>query len=153
MSEVILTKTLNGLIPADEPTSVWYQKLKIGESVHGKFAKYRNVGFHRKYFALLNIAFDNWNPSEINSKYGVPEKNFDRFRADVTILAGYYHTTVRLDGSVRVEPKSISFASMSQEEFEGLYSSTINVLLKYVYGSGMTAEEIDRIVDEYLRFT
>jgi hypothetical protein len=150
--EVFLTKSLSGLIPADQPTAEWMGKLKIGESVHGNFKRYRNIGLHRKWFALLNVAFDNWNPGEIDSKYGMPEKNFDRFRADVTILAGYYETTIRLDGSVRVEPKSVSFASMSQEEFESLYSKTIDVLLKHVYGQGMTPEELNQIVERYLSF-
>lgn len=151
--ELVFTKTFQGLIPADPQTETWYAKLKPGEGVHGNFRKYRNLGHHRKYFALLNVAFDNWNPGEIDSKYGTPEKNFDRFRADVTILAGFYETTIRLDGSVRVEPKSISFASMGQEEFENLYNRTIDVLLKYIYGSNMNREEIDKIVDTYLSFT
>lgn len=150
--EVVLTKTSVGLVPADQQTSDWFAKLKIGQGVHGTFKKYRNLAFHNKYFALLNIAFDNWDPGEVNSKYGTPEKNFDRFRADVTILAGFYDTTIRLDGSVRVEPKSISFGAMGQDEFENLYSRTIDVLLKHVYGKDMSREEIDKIVDTYLSF-
>ena len=82
----------------------------------------------------------------------MPEKNFDRFRADCTILAGYYESTIRLDGSVRIEPKSISFAKMSEEEFTKLYDATITVLIKYVYGSGRTKEEIDETVNRYLEF-
>lgn len=150
--EVVLIKALNGLIPADQQTSEWFGKLKMGEAFHGKFTRYRNVGHHRKYFALLNLAYDNWNPGKIDSKYGTPEKNFDRFRADLTILAGYYESTIRLDGSVRIEPKSISFASMDQEEFEKLYSRTIDVLLKYVYGSGMDKAKLDNLVQQYLDF-
>ena len=129
--QVVLTKTLNGLIPADQSTAEWFGKLKVGEAVHGDFKKYRNIGHHRKLFALLN---------------------FDRFRSDLTILAGYYHTTVRLDGSVRVEPKSIAFASMGQDEFEVYYSKIIDVLIKYVYGSHMTREQMDELVQKYLDF-
>jgi len=151
--DVTLTKTLNGLIPSDERTAGWFAKLKIGDAVHGDFKKFRNIGFHRKYFALLNVAFDNWTPGKIDSKYGTPEKNFNRFRADLTILAGFYEITIRLDGGTRVEPKSISFGSMTQEEFEELYSKTIDVLLKYVYGSKMTRIDIDKLVDIYLSFT
>lgn len=150
---VILTKTLHGMIPGDERTNDWYVKLKLGDSVHGDFTKFRNIGFHRKYFALLNVAYDNWTPGKIESKYGTPEKNFDRFRADLTILAGFYETTIRLNGETRIEPKSISFGAMGQEEFEDLYSKTIDVLLKYVYGSKMTRQDIDKLVNIYLSFT
>jgi hypothetical protein len=145
-------KTQIGLVPADEASREWYEKVKHGEVVSGEFKKVRNYRFLKKLFALLKIGFDNWNPGEINSKYGQPEKNFDRFRADCIILAGFYETTIRLDGSVRVEPKSISFAKMSEEEFSELYSRTIDVLIKHVYNASMTPEEIDETVNKYLQF-
>jgi hypothetical protein len=147
-----LIKTQLGFIPADEQSREWFEKIKPGEVVSCEAKKVRNYKFHKKYFALLNIGFQNWNPGEINSRYGVPEKNFDRFRADLTILAGYYETTIRLDGSVRVEPKSISFAKMTEEDFESLYSRTIDVLIKHVYDAGMTHEEINETVNKYLQF-
>lgn len=150
--QVYLTKTMIGLIPADERSREWFEKIKHGQTIHADFKKVRNYRFLKKYFALLNIAFDHWQPGEINSKYGVPEKNFDRFRADVTILAGYYESTIRLDGSVRIEPKSISFAKMSEEEFSALYSKSIDVLIKHVYGSDMTPEVIEETVKRYLEF-
>ena len=145
-------KTIYGLAPTDDKSREWFDKLKPGQVISGEFKKVRNYRFLKKYFALLKVGFDNWNPGEIDSKYGTPEKNFDRFRADLTILAGFYETTIRLDGSVRIEPKSISFASMSEDEFEKLYSRTVDVLLKHVYGSDMTADEINETVDQYLRF-
>ena len=147
------TKTQTGLIPSDPKTDEWYHKLKFGEVVQSEFKKVRNHKFLRKYFALLNIGFDNWNPAPLDSRHGIPEKNFDRFRADVTILCGYYDSVVRLDGSVRIEAKSISFARMTEESFAELYNKTINVLLKHVYNSDMTEEALNAIVNQYLSFT
>jgi len=147
-----LIKTMSGLLPADPGTEEWYRKLKVGSVISGEHKKVRNPLFLRKYFALLNVGFDAWEPGEIDSKYGTPEKNFERFRKDIAILSGYYDIVVRLDGSTRPEAKSISFAKMEETEFEDLYSKTIDVLLKYVYNSDMTPEEIDRIANEYLRF-
>ncbi len=112
----------------------------------------RNVLFHRKYFALLNIGFDNWTPGEINSKYGVPEKNFDRFREDLAIMCGYFNLVIRLDGTSRPEAKSISFAKMDQEMFEDLYSKTINKLIKHVYNEKLSPDELNDIVEKYLQF-
>jgi len=147
-----LSKTISGLMPIDPDSVAWFNKLKPGEVVMAEFKKVRNYQFHKKYFALLTVAFDNWEPGEINSKYGKPEKNFDRFRKDLIILAGFYENTVRLDGSVRIEPKSISFAKMSAEEFAGLYSKTIDVLIKFVYKQNMDHEKLNQIVESYLMF-
>lgn len=147
-----LVKTISGLVPADPDSEDSYKKLKNGGMVTAEIKQVRNVKFFRKYFALLNVGFENWNPGEVDSRYGVPEKNFDRFRRDVTILAGFYHTVVRLNGEVRIEAKSISFANMEEDEFEKLYNQTINVLLKHVYGEGMRREELDNIVNTYLSF-
>jgi len=147
-----LTKMPFGLIPSDPESDEWTRKLKPGQVIHGKFSKVRNYQLMRKYFALLNVGFDWWSPPDTISKFGPIEKNFERFRADVIILAGHYHTVFRLDGSFRVEPDSISFAKMSAEDFSDLYSKTIDVLLKNVYGKDMTAEELNGIVEKYLSF-
>jgi len=150
--KVHLTRTISGLLPSEPDSEDWYRKLKLGQVIWGEFKKVRNYQFLRKYFALLNVAYDNWIPGEVNSKYGVPEKNFDRFRADLTILAGFYENTIRLDGSVRIEPKSISFAKMEAEEFADLYSKTIDVLIKHVYKQKIDAEKLNEIVESYLQF-
>jgi len=150
--KVYLSKTISGLMPIDPDSVSWFNKLKPGAAVKGEFKQIRNYQFHKKYFALLTIAFDNWEPGEIDSKYGKPEKNFDRFRKDLTILAGFYENTVRLDGSVRIEPMSISFGKMDAETFADLYSKTIDVLIKHVYKQNMDAEELNEIVEQYLRF-
>lgn len=145
-------KTFAGLVPDDPSSREWFDKLKPGEGVRGEFRKVRNYRFLKKWFALLNVGFENWDPPSINSKYGPPEKSFDRFRADVTILAGFYDVTIRLDGSTRIEPKSVSFANMEDDQFADLYSKTIDVLIKHVYGSGMTPEQINETVERYLQF-
>ena len=150
--EINLVKTIVGLVPNDPDSEKWYQKLRNGDMVHAEFKKYRHPMFHRKYFALLNIGFDNWQPGEINSKYGTPEKNFERFRKDIAILAGYFDLVIRLDGTSRPEAQSISFAKMDESEFQDLYSKTIDILIKNVYGSSLDADGLNSIVDKYLTF-
>lgn len=91
-------------------------------------------------------------PGEIDSKYGTPEKNFDRFRRDVAILCGFFDVVIRLDGSTRIEAKSISFAKMGKEDFEELYSKTIDLFLAKIYNHSISEEELNRIVELYLSF-
>lgn len=110
-----------------------------------------NPLFHRKFMSLLRVGFEYWQPGEVDKKHGVPEKNFDQFREDVTILAGFYFPVVRTDGTVRIKAKSISFASMDEEEFERLYQATLTVLLERVL-VGMSDADIERIQNNLLSY-
>ncbi len=149
--KVTLTKSRLGLVPADPESNEWYEKIKFGATVHSDFKKFRNYEFHKKLFSLLTLAFDYWQPGEINSKYGKPEKSFDRFRKDVTILAGYYHTEIRLDGTVRVCADSISFAKMDHETFEKLYQNVLTVLMDKILTT-ISKEEIEDLTQKMMSF-
>lgn len=142
---LLMMKTISGWAPANKAASDEHEKQRVGQTIGGKFTKVRNAAFHRKLFALLNIAFDMWEPGEINSKYGVPEKNFDQFREDLTILAGFYKIVIRADGTTRPIAKSISFAKMDDNEFERLYSAMIDVILKHIIPKS-SRSEIDEMV-------
>ena len=152
MPDIHVMKTYGVLAPADEQAEEIIKQMKHGQVMRLKYSFPRNYKFHRKYFALLNIGFDNWSPKPVDATYGVPQKSFDRFRKDTIILAGFYDVVIRLDGSTRIEAKSISFASMDEDEFSDLYSKTIDVFLKYVYDKDMTKKELDQIVTQYLEF-
>ena len=90
-----------------------------GEISFLKFIIPRNGKFHRKFFALMNVGYDCWEPKRKHKSYkGIPiEKNRDQFREDITILAGFYEQTFNLKGEMRMRAKSISFASMEDDEF------------------------------------
>ena len=150
---IALIKTQAGFLPADRWTEEFAKIIKLGSVIHADFKRMRNYKFHKKLFALLNLAFEYWQPGEISSKYGTPEKNFDRFRKDVTILAGYYHTEIRLDGSVRVVADSISFGKMSEDTFEKLYNNVLTVIMERIpVLDKMTSDEINDLVDKVIGF-
>ena len=150
---IALIKTPGGWGNADPKTEEFHAKIKLGGTIHGDFKQMRNAGFHRKLFALFNLAFEYWEPVEINHKYGVPEKNFERFRKDLTILAGHYHIVVRLDGTAKPEADSISFGNMDQDTFDKLYNNVLNVILKKISVlKEMGAEEVNELVDKFLEF-
>lgn len=150
-----LIVTSTGYAPADEEAIAarkrWH---KPGTIVTADVKVPRNPKFLKKYMALLRLGFEAWEPPAEHQYKGKPiEKDFDRYRHDVAILAGYYTPVWNLKGEMRIEPKSIAFDAMPEEEFDALYSATINVLLKQVLGSqGYTAEEVDRQVEQILRF-
>jgi hypothetical protein len=113
----------------------------------------RNYKFHKKLFALLNLAFEYWEPGEIDCKWGAPEKNFDRFRKELTKMAGYYHVEHSLldKKSFRIVADSISFAKMDNETFEKLYNRILDVIMKKILPN-MSREEIETLTDKFLEF-
>lgn len=152
MTAIVLTKAAGGaLIPLDQQAIDFLAKLKLGAGVTVDIKRHRNPGFHKKYFALLNLAFDAWEPAAATYKGEAVGKNFDQFRNDVTVLAGHYEMAVNLRGETRLTAKSISFGAMSQDDFESLYSATVNVILAKILTS-YTRDDLDNVVDRLMGF-
>jgi hypothetical protein len=126
--------------------------MKRGDHIHGDFKKARNPKFHNKFFALLDVGFELWEPGEIDSKWGKPQKDFDQYREQITILAGHYETVFKLDGTFKLKAKSISFANMGDEEFAQLYSNVINVILANLGQSKYSEQDIREYADKVVNF-
>ena len=151
--ELYLKKTVIGLVPSDELSQEALEKYHNGTLLLCKLVQPRNPKFHDKFMALLRVGFKYWQPGEIECKHGTPAKNFDQFRKDVTILAGFYEAVIRLNGETRIEAKSISFGKMTDDDFRELYSAVINVLLQNIF-KGYTEEQVVKLAaDEILNFT
>ncbi len=151
MAEAMMLKTQQGFVPHDDESRDLISKVKLGNVVRVKFTQPRNVKFHRKLFALLDVGFEAFEPEEQEFR-GLPvQKNRERFRKDCIIAAGYYEPVVNLKGEVRAEAKSISFARMDEDEFSALYSAIVDVLLQRVLRN-YTREDVDRVVEEIVGF-
>jgi hypothetical protein len=152
MTEIVLLKTPSGaLVPCDPQAAEYIAKLRLGTGVRVKVTKQRNVQFHRKFFALLNLAFEAWEPTQKEYKGTPIAKNFEQFRNDVTVLAGHYETSVTLKGEVRLTAKSISFGNMDADTFDALYSSVIDVVLARIL-TKYTRDDLDTVIENVLRF-
>lgn len=155
--ELLLKKLPGGmLVPFDDETADELHKAKTGAVLHGEFRRVRNYVFHKRFFALVNVAYDIWTETqkfELEYRGVKVLPNKVRFRKDLTILAGYYEATYNLKGEVRLEAKSISFGSMSQDEFEALFSQFLNVVLaKVLTSTNYTEDQLRARVDEVMRF-
>ncbi|MDF3188048.1 DUF1367 family protein [Pseudomonas paracarnis] len=62
MAELALIRTAQGLVPATEADREITQKWKLGQVVHGKFTRMRNAKFHGKFFSMLDLAWEYWEP-------------------------------------------------------------------------------------------
>ena len=103
--EITLVKHQNLLMPASLQDQELLGGIKAGQGVTVTLKKKRHIQFHRKYFALLNLGFEAWEISDNEYKGRQVEKNFDRFRKDVSILAGFYTPVTNIKGETRLEAK------------------------------------------------
>ncbi len=148
-------KTSAGLMPADDPSREWLGKVKVGRIVRGAFVQPRNPHFHRKFFALLSVAFDYFEETAPRIEYKGEQvaPDFKRFRKDITILAGRFHLVTNLKGEIRAEADSISFGSMKEDEFQQLYDKVITVLMERVLtGPQWSREKIEETVEQIAEF-
>ena len=113
--------------------------------------KARNPQFHRKFFAMLNHAYESWEPYAEYKGTRI-EKNFDRFRQELVILAGFYDIAPTISGDLRLVAKSISFGNMDEDEFAEVYSKVIDVVLAKIL-TNYTRDDLDEVVDKLIGFT
>jgi hypothetical protein len=114
--KIHLKKTMYGFVPMYPSDKEYFDKLEMGWEGQVDITKPRNLGFHKKYFALLNLGFQ-------NTKTGIAE--FEHYRYWAIMKAGYYAEPM----PGMYVPRSISFAKMDEDEFEKLYQNTIQVII------------------------
>ena len=118
-----LEKKIDGSIyPCDGESAEIWSDMKIGKFLF-TFTQRKNVNrniyFHKKYFKMLWTIFDN------QERF----PTIEQLRKAVIIEAGFYHAEYTFEG-IRKVADSISFTKMSQEEFETLYSKSVDVCMK-----------------------
>ena len=120
--EIQLVKTLSGVFKlAFDSDFEKAKKIPLNEPFIVTYVKKRNAKFHRKFFALINMVYQN------QERYN----NYDELRKHLTIASGYFNLTHDLDGVEQKEAKSISFASMDETEFSDLYNAVIDTIIRY----------------------
>ena len=131
--KIRMIKQPGGLLtPADDYEHEKLVKFKTGEHYEIDIKLARNPAFLRKVMVFFTFCFNHWS-GEIVHEYCSESEQFDRFRKDLTILAGFYIQSLRLDGSIRVEAESLAFASMAEERFQECYLALIKASLKHVF--------------------
>ena len=151
MAEIFLTKRCGVLMPASESDTEKLATLTEGETIRADLKRPRNIGYHRKYFALLDVLYNIFEPVPVEHNGQAVMKNRERFRKDIAIATGHYELVVNIKGEVRAEAKSISFAAMDDAEFSKLYSLTIDYGLQRI-AVGKTREQIDQWVSQIMDF-
>lgn len=136
--ELYVVKTINNLLkPAfDEDKEKFSQFPKDGY-FEIKYTKKRNVRFHRKFFALLKIAYEN------QSDYRLMED----MRRDLIITSGHYEEVVNaITGEVYKIAKSISFSNLDDTEFTLIYEDVKDVIIRWI---GIDNETLENEIAQY----
>ena len=141
----IICKVINRhLVPASECDVQLIESIPNGAEVKCRVTRPRNLAFHRKFFALLKLTYDNL-PYEVQHRLHVYSEGdmLRRFKRDL----GYFTNTINEYGEREIEYLSISFSQMEQGDFELFYRDCVNIVKnKYLQGVGEQDlnEEIER---------
>jgi len=111
-------------------------KLRNNETYRIEIKQPRNIAFHRKFFALVNMVYENQDLFN----------NPDELRYFLIMKAGYYKRVSTPTGEMFL-PLSISFAKMDETEFSELYSRVLDVVCKFL---DITKEDIQLEIVNYM---
>lgn len=133
MTRFLATKFLGALRPADEVGEEVLRKLGQGELVTIEVKQPRNIRFHRLYWALVTLVWQNMD--------GDRYPTVDDLHAAIKIAAGL-RTRIELpDGTVGFIPGSISFHKMDQTAFTAFYERVCDLIAKH-FLPGVTNDDL-----------
>ena len=154
--EIYCKKNLSGVFVPDGIADKEVMEGLINNDVYRMtVVKPRNYKFHKKFFAMIDFAFEYWEPGEVKYNGQIVGKNKERFRHDVICQAGHCDLVISLNGEARVEAHSIAFGNMGEPEFNVLYKSVFDVCWKYVFNGmeSFSKEDVERTVLGIMSFS
>jgi len=128
--DLLFIRSSAGLLPADDEAREWLAELRYGVTVAAKVRVPRNIKFHRKFWAMMRVAYANWDKPTIETPFGPATCPLSEFSRNVRILAGYGEPVANTRGEWRMQAKSISFSNMDESEFEKVYNACLNVIFQ-----------------------
>lgn len=137
--------TSKGLVPMDETDWEIAKQLRLGQDVKVHISMPRNIKFHRKFFALLNLTFDNL-PEQIQKELHI--FSIETLLVAIKIDLGYYDW-INVAGRNVVKLRSISFAKMDEVQFEHFYDLAVtDILSNYLRGTDRNAllQEVEKFI-------
>jgi len=126
-----LVKTQFDYIPATDEDKIKADKVEVGEIVEVRSLDQRSASFHRRFFKMIAVAWDNL-PHEFEDRFPRQLDPPDEFRYELIKRAGYYMTYTDFKGNTQHVAKSIAFDKMGQEEFEKLSSAVLDVIISWL---------------------
>lgn len=143
--EIHLVRTSLGLQAFSDEDYEELKKVKVGSVVKAKIVMPRNVKFHRKFFALINAAWDC-----LTEQQRTNLRSKEAFREQLLIVSGFSEPVFDLNGNKFLErAKSISFAKMDEPAFNEVYSRVLDTILTILVANRVTEDEFNYILQNY----
>ena len=131
--KINMIKQPGGLLtPFDDREAMRMERFSTGEAFEVDIKLSRNPKFHGKVFAFFNYCYEFWKEQR-RYQFACDKVQYDHFRKELTILAGFYNDIWDLHGNVSVDAKSLAFANMEQDEFENCYEALINAAMGTIF--------------------
>lgn len=135
--DILLLNTMQGLKPLYDSDYDEKKKLRIGECYKAKLTIPRNLQFHRKYFALINCAWE-YVPERRQEDFG----SIEQFRKYLEVSAGHYDLWLSPDLNMWLRiPKSIAFHKMDDAAFQNLYNGVKEVIWREFLNGKVSEQE------------
>lgn len=118
-------------VPASDEDMEKALKIKKGEVVECNMKTFRNYRFLKKFWQLVNIAFQFLTPQQREFFHD----SVDGFRCTLEVAAGYYDEFYDKTRKAWVQkPKSIAFDKMDEAEFSRLYEAVVDEIFTIFNG-------------------
>lgn len=147
VSQFDLIKLPNGdLRPATDDGRDKVKRWKVGDVVVCEVRRPRSQKFHRLYFGLLNMVYENSEWCEETWP------KFERFREAVQMQAGHFEETKSIRGNTMYRAASIAFHKMDDDQFHELFNRVVDIVINHVPEyAGVSPDELVDMVMEYQR--
>jgi len=143
--EIHLVRTSLGLQAYGDEDYEELRKIKVGSVVKAKIVQPRNVKFHRKFFSMINAAWDC-----LTEQQRINLRSKDTFREQLLITSGFSEPLYDMNGQKFLErAKSISFAKMDEPAFNEVYSRCLDTILTILIADGVSEDEFNNILRNY----
>ncbi len=143
--EIHLVRTSLGLQAYSDEDYEMLKKIKIGSIVKAKIVQSRNIKFHRKFFSMINAAWDSLTEEQRKNM-----RSKDTFREQLLIVSGFSEPLYDINGEKFMErAKSISFAKMDEPAFDTVYNRVLDTILTILVGNGVSEDEFNNILKNY----
>lgn len=136
MTRLYLVKTNGGdVLGWGSNDSEYLRRLGDGEVIECDTRKVRNPAHHRKFMALVGRAL-----------LGQSQYTKTQLLVELKLRCEWYDEHVTHTGKLVYVPRSISFATMDQEQFEPFYNTALVELAKMFPDNSLIVDEADNII-------
>lgn len=143
--EIHLVRTSLGLQAYSDEDYEQLHHIKIGTIVKAKIVQPRNIKFHRKFFAMINAAWDC-----LTEQQRINLRSKETFREQLLITSGFSEPLFDINGQKFLErAKSISFAKMDEPAFNEVYSKVLDTILTILIADGVSEADFNNILQNY----